>query len=327
MQPQPMHPGLRALAIRNLLIDQLTAEIAGAFAAAGIRTLVLKGPVLAEWLYPGELRAYGDSDLMVAPGDWDRAVALLAQRGFSDHLGPMAHPRMESFASTAFLRGEDNLDLHCALHGLDGDLELVWAAFSADAQRQTIGGAELEIPSRAALLLHLGLHAAHHAEGKALEDLKRAIAVVDDAHWQRALELARTCDGVLAFSSGLQLVPEGVELARTLAIDDVRSLRHELRYERVPTAEAINALLAPGIGARERLRTILTELAPRPRFMRWRFALARRGPLGLALSYPYRWVWLLAHAPRGLIAVLRARVRAQRSSQSPEIERRSGHDR
>src|SRR6266566_4522520 len=124
MNAKGLHPNLRAQAVKGLLIDQLTVEIVGAFATHGIATLVLKGPVLAQWLYPGEVRPYGDSDVMVAPDDWDRAVATLRGLGFSDRHGPRAHPRMESFASTPFRRGEDNLDLHCALHGLDGDLEL-----------------------------------------------------------------------------------------------------------------------------------------------------------------------------------------------------------
>ena len=189
MNTQGLNPDLRALAIGNLLIDQVTAEIVSVFTVEGIDTLVLKGPVLAQWLYPGEVRPYGDSDLMIAPRDWGRAVASLCRLGFSDWRGPMAHPRMESFASTAFLRGDANLDLHCTLAGLDGDFESVWESFNAGSDRQVIGGAELRVPGRAALLLHIGLHAAQHGEGKALEDLRRAIARVDEDLWRAALSL------------------------------------------------------------------------------------------------------------------------------------------
>src|SRR4051794_39845525 len=119
-----INPLFRLLAVRNLAIDRLAADIAVNFERAGIETLILKGPVLAAWLYPADVRPYGDADLLVAPADWAAAVDLLGRLGFSDHLGPLAHPRMESFASTAFLRGpngEDNLDLHCTLHGLNAD--------------------------------------------------------------------------------------------------------------------------------------------------------------------------------------------------------------
>ncbi len=316
MSPSEDDRLFRMLAVRNVAIDRLAADVATAFAAAGIETLVLKGPVLAAWLYPGEVRPYGDADLMVAPGDWAGAVAILHRLGFSDHLGPMAHPRMESFASTAFLRGEhkeDNLDLHCTLHGLDADPDRIWSCFAGSAEVLAIGGAELRVPGRAALALHVGLHAAHHAEGKALEDLRRAIAVAGEDVWREALELAGELEGTPTFASGLRLIPEGAELARRLEIDDsVRSTRHDIRFEQVPTAEGIDALLQPGISIKQRALTVAGEFFPRPEFMRWWTPLARRGPLGLVLSYPWRWLRLLAQAPRGLLAVRRARRNRRR---------------
>jgi hypothetical protein len=308
MSPEQTDRVFRLLAVRNVAIDRLAAEIATAFAGAGIEALVLKGPVLAAWLYPGEIRPYGDADLIVAPGDWKAAVAILERLGFSDHLGPLAHPRMESFASTAFLRGEDNLDLHCVLHGLDGDPERIWEALVDGAERQSIGGAELRVPGRPALALHVGLHAAHHVEGKPLEDLRRAIAVADESTWREALELARRLDGLPTFASGMRLLPEGAELIRRLGVEDeVRSARHQVRFEGVPTAEALDALLGPGLSNRQRLLTVAGEVFPRPQFMRWWSPLARRGRLGLILSYPWRWLWLALKAPRGLWAVRRAR--------------------
>ena len=63
-------------------VDALTAEVAGAFGREGIETLVLKGPVLAKWLYPDKVRPYLDSDLMVAPDDRSRAVGVLERLGF-----------------------------------------------------------------------------------------------------------------------------------------------------------------------------------------------------------------------------------------------------
>jgi hypothetical protein len=301
---------VRMLAVRNLAIDLLAAEIVAAFDREGIASLVLKGPVLAAWLYPNELRPYGDADLMVAPGDWERAVGVLGRLGFADHLGPLEHPRMESFASTAFLRGEDNLDLHCTVHGLDGDPGQIWESFLAGSEKEEIGGTELRVPGRAALALHVGLHAAHHVEGKPLEDLRRAIGRADEDTWRGALELARRLDGLPTFASGMRLLPEGAELIRRLGVEDeVRSARHEIRFEGVPTAEGIDALLRPGLGPGERIRIVFGELFPRPEFMRWWSPLARRGRLGLLLSYPRRWLYLVAKAPGGLRTVLRARRR------------------
>jgi hypothetical protein len=158
------------------------------------------------------------------------------------------------------------------------------------------------------LLLHMGLHAAHHAEGKALEDLRRAIALAVEEDWREAVNLARIHDGLPAFASGLRLLPEGATLAARLGIEqDVRSTRHEIRFERVPMAEGVNALLVPDVGLRQRLVTVVVEFFPRPEFMRWWSPLARRGRLGLIACYPWRWLWLLAHAPRAFLAVWRAR--------------------
>ena len=307
MTAEGLPPALRLLAARNLTVDHLTAEIAGAFAAADIESLVLKGPALAEWLYPGEVRHYGDCDLMVMPKDWQPAVDVLERRGFQNYLEPMAHPRMESFAGTAFLRGEDNIDLHCTLHGLDASPELIVSSIMASAQRQAIGGSELRVPSRAVLLLHVALHAAHHSHGRPIEDLRRAIALADDDLWRQALEEARAFDGVPAFASGLRLLPEGVELTRALGIEEVRSPLHELRRRGIPTAEGIDALLAPGVGTRQRLATVAVELFPSPDFMRWWTPLARHGRVGLVVAYVWRAIWLLLMAPRAIVTLWRVR--------------------
>lgn len=310
MNTEGLQPQLRLIAARNLVVDQLTVEITRAFEDEGIESLVLKGPALAEWLYPGEVRHYGDSDLMIRPDDWQRGVGVLERLGFENYLEPMDHPRMESFASTAFVRGEDNVDLHCTLHGLEGAPELIADSLIETAERQVIGGVELRIPCRAALLLNVGLHAAHHSQGKPIDDLRRAIARADERLWREALEQARAFDGVPAFASGLRLLPEGVALTRRLGIEGERSALHELRRHGVPTAEGLDALLAPGVGARQRLATIARELFPSPEFMRWWTPLARRGRIGLAAAYVWRALWLLVHAPRAIVTLWR--VRAER---------------
>ena len=325
-------------AARNLAIDRLTAEVADFFAREGIETLVLKGPVLADWLYPREVRPYGDSDLMVPREDWERAVALLLEIGFAanpsilrprdamremstrerprawEKLRVLADLRLESIAGTGFVRRTQTIDLHCVdlhctLYGLGAEPDAVWPAFAAGGNVQSIGGAELRIPNRPALLLHVCLHAAHHHEGKALEDLRRAIATADRASWAKALELAILLDALRAFASGLRLVPEGEPLAEWLGVGEVRSAEYELRFQRIPTAEAVNTLLFSDVGLRTRAIIVATKILPRPEFMRWRSPLARRGVFGLIASYPLRWMWLAVNVPRAAVAVWRERRR------------------
>lgn len=74
-----------------------------------------------------------------------------------------------------------------------------------------IAGAELRVPDRDVVLLHVVLHAAHHVDqvnGKPLEDLRRALALVEETEWCRALELA-PASGRPCFSSGPAAVARG----------------------------------------------------------------------------------------------------------------------
>src|SRR3954454_5007340 len=103
-------------AMRNAMIDRVTAEVVDAFEQAGIHPLLLKGPAIAAWLYNGdEVRPYGDSDLMVAPDRHGDAVAILSGLGFVNELASMKHPRMESGGSEPWVRGSEHVDLHTTL--------------------------------------------------------------------------------------------------------------------------------------------------------------------------------------------------------------------
>lgn len=285
---------------RNFAVDALTGEVAGAFGREGIETLVLKGPVLARWLYPGEVRPYGDSDLMVAPENRALAVGVLEELGFVEHMPWLLSPQCLDPGGTPFSRGGAVVDLHCQLQGLRGDPDEVWGCLVASAERQVIGGAELRVPNRDAVLLHVVLHAAHHAyqlDGKPVEDLRRALACVDETKWSSALELARTCRGVPAFAAGLRLLPEGVDLARRLGLGEVRSLQHEIRREDNVIAEELYALLFADVGIRRKLAIAASDVFPSPDYMRWWLPLAQRGKLGLACAYVWRVGWLIAGAP------------------------------
>ena len=58
----------RPAAANALLLDLAAARASAALRDAGIRAILLKGPVIARWLYDdGSERNYGDVDLLVAP--------------------------------------------------------------------------------------------------------------------------------------------------------------------------------------------------------------------------------------------------------------------
>jgi Uncharacterised nucleotidyltransferase len=307
-------PPIVELAVRNLLVDRVTAEVADLFYAAGIDCMLVKGPVIADWLYPDAIRGYGDSDILVAPSDWEQAVALLTSHGFADYLAPMAHPRMESFAGTAFVRGSDNVDLHCTIAGLTALPDEVWNAIWRGAERHKVAGRSIAVPARPAVLVLLALHAAHHRdEAKPLEDLRRGIRAGTAHEWSEAVNLAKALGGVAAFASGLRHLPEGLELARMLGVEEAGSVRFDLRAAGVPTAEGLHELLGPDLTISQRASVMRSELFPKPSFMRWWTPLARRGRPGLLASYPLRWVWLAVKVPGGLLELRRARRRRSRA--------------
>jgi hypothetical protein len=289
---------------RNFAVDALTAEVASAFAGENIGTVVLKGPVLARWLYPGEVRPYVDCDLMVAPDDRARAVSLLERLGFMEHCAWMPTPLSLDPGGTAFNRpGEGMVDLHCQLPGLDGDPAAIWGQLAASPERQVIAGVELRVPDRDTVLLHVVLHAAHHAnqvDGKPLEDLRRALALVEEPEWARALELARVYQGVPAVAAGLRLLPEGEDLARRLDLCGVRAFQYEIRREDNVIAEELYALLSAEVGIRRKLVIAASDIFPRPDYMRWWSPLARRGKLGLAGAYLWRTIWIIGQAPAAI---------------------------
>jgi hypothetical protein len=286
----------------NFAIDALTAEVATAFTGEGIDTVVLKGPVLARWLYPGEVRPYGDTDLMVAPENRARAVGVLERLGFVEYRPwtPIPSPLSLNIGRTAFNGRGVMVDLHWQLPGLDGDPDAIWGCLTASAEWQVIGGVELRVPDRDTVLLHVVLHAAQHAnlgEGKPLEDLRRALARVEESRWSNALGLARSYRGVPAFAAGLRLLPEGGDLARRLDLGDARSLQHELRREANVIAEELYALLVADAGIRRKLAIAARRIFPRPDYMRWWSPLARRGKLWLAGAYLWRAIWMIGQAP------------------------------
>lgn len=285
-------------------VDALTAEVVGAFGCEGIETLVLKGPVLATWLYPGEVRPYVDCDLMVAPEDQARAVGALERLGFAEHCAWMPTPLSLDPGGTAFSRRDGGMvDLHCQLPGLEGNADGFWGRLAARAERQVIAGVALRVPDRDVVLLHVVLHAAHHAnvaDSKPLEDLRRALARVEESQWSRALELARAYRGVRAFAAGLRLLPEGRDLGRRLDLGEVRSLQHEIRREDNVVVEELYALLSADVGIRRKLAVAASDVFPRPDYMRWWSPLARRGKLGLAGAYLWRGIWVIGQAPSAI---------------------------
>jgi hypothetical protein len=302
------------LAVLAFAVDRVTAEVTVALAAAGVPSVVLKGPGIAGWLYAGDgSRLYGDTDLLVRAADWERAMEVLAGIGFADALGALAHPRMESGSGYPWTRPSDGaeVDLHRSLFGIGAGPDQVWEAFSEGAERKPIGGAEVALPPHPARLLHIALHAVQHAGEvpKAMIDLERAIERALREEWVEARQLAERLDAAPTFAAGLSLTPSGRELAATIdAVAAGPARAAALRLERVPLAEGFEEL-ADAPGARAKLALLARELFPNPAFMRWWSPLACRGRGGLVAAYAWRPLWLAWRAVPGYRAWRRARRR------------------
>jgi hypothetical protein len=292
-----------------LRVDALAADTAAAFQEAGVPSVLLKGKTLADWLYgPDEMRTYGDADLLVPPSDWLQAQQILLELGFEPELDRLAHPRMESPTSYPFHRGEDHVDLHCTLWGIEATPEQTWETLSRETEPKQVGGRPLLVLAPAARAMHVALHAAQHGalNTKMTTDLERAIDQLPLDLWRAAASIATQLDATPAFATGLRMVPAGRVLASRMGLDGVRSVPAELKLSGTPLAQGFEHLASTS-GLRTKLALIARELAPTPAFMRWWSPVARRGRAGLAAAYMWRAIWFARHAVPGYTAWRRAR--------------------
>lgn len=303
---------------RVALVDRATAEVASALTAARVRGVLLKGPALTAWLYDdGTPRPYGDSDLLVAPHDRGRAEAVIASLGYERVLGdgdlPVAGGR--AHADTWHRAATHSyVDLHRTLSGARAPAERAWPLLSEGTARLSVAGVEVEVLGLPARTVHVVLHAAAHGatEGKAAEDLRRALARVDDTTWERAAVLASELDAIEPFAAALRLTTEGRAVAARLRLEGVRSAEAEISAATAPPLAVSLEWLARAGGARARVRLLRRLLLPSPGWVRASYPFAHRGRTALAAAYVVRLARIPRYGPRALLVWRRAR-RATRS--------------
>jgi hypothetical protein len=278
------------LTAQAMAVDEMTCEVIGALDREGITAILLKGPSIAQWLYPSGGRPYGDCDLLVSPGDFAPAASILRRLGFGQPTwawAEHAHTYRRTDAGGCVLC----VDLHRILPYLTASPDRAWQILSADTDTMQVRGTPVRILGIPQRILHIAIHALQHAfESKSpFEDLRRAIAAADAATWQKAAELSRALGAEDALAAGLCLVPEGQELADRLELTKTR--RGTLRMAAStsidgPAYQVQRILDASSFG--ERMKLIFNPAFVSPSFMRQTSPLARRGRLGLALAYAGR---------------------------------------
>jgi len=304
MPADELSPALRAAAL-SLRVDAVTAEVVSKLRESGVRTVLLKGPSIAGWLYAdGTFRRYGDTDLLVASETLQATSGALRAAGFREQPGVSSY--------TWFRRSDRSIvDLHDTLFGVESPREEAWRALSEGTETMRVGGLDVEVLGRTARLLYIALHAAQHeSDGfqQPLKDLERALRHADEQLWGEAAALATSLQAGPTFAAGLRRHPDGARLADRVKLLGERPLMLSLRegggrpflvtLERLATT--------PGLGPR--LRLLGRRLAPPPDYMRWRYPrLAARGTAGLALAYLWRPVSTALRLPAAILAWRRAR--------------------
>jgi hypothetical protein len=290
---------------QTMAVDQMTCEVVSAFGLEGINTVLLKGPSIAQWLYPSGGRAYGDSDLLVSPDDFSRAISVLERLGFGHPVrGRAAHAhtyRRQAAPGECVMA----VDLHRSLPYITVAPAQAWPVLSRHATPMALGDIDVPVMAIPQRILHIAMHTLQHAfeSDKPSEDLRRAIALVDLADWQSAASLSRELGAEDALSAGLSLLPEGKVVAEQLQLPAPRRgiLRMASSAEPDGPAYEIQRLFdAPSISQRAKL--IYDGVALSPTVMRSESALARRGRGGLVLAYVFRPFQLVRRLGPALLA-------------------------
>ncbi|MGZ4796532.1 MAG: nucleotidyltransferase family protein [Acidimicrobiia bacterium] len=308
---------------QRLRIDLATVEVVTAMRRAGVRPILLKGPALVELLYRDDpaARAYGDVDLLVAPNQRQAASGVLADLGFerlegrfaqTHGVGPapllerLRHEPPRHAGAWARVRDHVVVDLHRTIHGAERlDADGVWRSVVASAERLDVLGVPMEIPSVVTRLLHVVLHLrpTDRPGSQARRDLELAVER-DPVEWERAADLARSLGLEAHMGALLRLVPRGAVLADALDLPAAWPMALRVEFDGAGRATRFLSRLTE-LGWTGRIMLVGEKLVPPPSYLRARSRLARRGRIGLAVSYAAR----VGSSPVRLLEVVRAALR------------------
>jgi Uncharacterised nucleotidyltransferase len=315
--------GDAAIAAATFRLDIKGAEIRQTLEAAGIQTVLLKGPALRELLYrEGEPRQYLDVDLLVDPARLPVATEILTAEGFRrfDTEAPVRQTDPSVGAAIgvqgalhaeAWRRERDGfvVDVHDSFPQVGVSSEELWGQVAEHRDVLTVAGVPTITLDRPATALLVALHAAHHGPNwaPAISDLKRAIDVFDLDCWRAARDLATKLQAETPMGVGLALTPEGREIAVQLSLSTEASIGLRLLWSGEPWSAAVIESLLRQRSPRTAAKLLAQILWPTPAALRQGSALARRGRSGLLVAYGLRIFKLGSQLPRALRARRRGR--------------------
>jgi hypothetical protein len=271
-----------------LALSRETADLARRFRNAEIPWVLLKGPSLAEWLYPGENRDYGDIDVLVPEHRTDDVRLILASMGYKERkLGLTRQPRGTA-ATFQHGRVPIYVDLHVALKGATVPPERQWDALSRATAPMQVAKEAVSVLAKPALAAFVAMHAAQHGGApKQKQDLERALRALDIEGWRGARTVAEELGALKYFANGLRLLPRGVEVAAELELPYGTTPELLLMLEPHRSALSIEAFFQRSSWT-ERGRFVIDRIAPPREKMMETYPIARRGLAGLLLAYLQR---------------------------------------
>jgi Uncharacterised nucleotidyltransferase len=284
-----------------LVVEYASADAVATLRRAGIRSILLKGPLQQRWLAEaGTPRASIDVDLLVARAEFEAAEKVIAANGYSTAATLPSDP---GFDHARVWTAPDRvpIELHWTIVGADE--RRIWEVLADETETAQIAGELVEIPNEAARCLIVALHAAQHEVGapQTLHDLERALTTAGRDVWVRGLELAVAVGAETAFVAALDLTARGLALRTALGLQSAGLTDRDVLelLTSAPTARGFYGL-SRHRSAPAKARFLLAKLAPAPGFMRLRYPVARRGLPGLLFAYLYRLWWLARWSIPGL---------------------------
>ena len=299
-----------AVAATTLLVDAAAAEVVAALREEGIESILLKGPSIAQALYPhGGARGYSDVDLLVEPSLVDRAGEVLRRLGFQPERKTVISGRVEHHAD-AWERLGDNaqVDVHRMLPWVGVPPRDCWDVLAGETQRIRVGGADIDVLAPPALAVHIALHAVFHGAtvGGPVHDLELAIERWDGAVWWRARAVAERLGVLAGLRAGLAMASNGASLADELRLPTSVPPEIALSARGPRGAVELERLLAHR-SWHDRARLVARQAIPPKAFMYAWWPRAGRGSGWLLLAYARRLWWIVTRIVPAVVAYRAAR--------------------
>jgi hypothetical protein len=218
----------REAAVASFRVIRALHQVRDALDAAGLRWVVVKGPVLSDIVYSQRgIRTYHDLDALVQPADFKAALETLEHTGFrlADPNWKF-HRRWVAGELRLRLEGGADVDLHWHLvfsRQIRRSFRLPIADLVARAREVSVHGVSILTLDAADALLHLTVHACREGGDRLfwLKDIEQSV-VNDKPDWDEVV--ARAHEWRVHLLVGTMLLRTRAALAAPVPEEVVRAL-------------------------------------------------------------------------------------------------------